>query len=75
MTNLKRLAIIAVFAILATACSTPQPIKGKGTHPSTNNSSATINNLLLQAKSATFLESTTFLSILKDFNPNVHPNH
>ena len=57
MTNLKRLAIIAVFAILATACSTPQPIKGKGTHPSTNNSSATINNLLLQAKSETFLKA------------------
>lgn len=53
MMNLKRLAIIALFAILATACSTQKPITDKGpTEVTPSDSKQSIEELLVQAKSA-----------------------
>ncbi len=53
MTNLKRLAMIALFAILATACSTQKPLTSPGTEPvAPKSASQDIKNLLAQAQTA-----------------------
>jgi outer membrane PBP1 activator LpoA protein len=53
MTNLKRLAMIALFAILATACSTQKPLTGPGTGAvAPKTASQDIKNLLAQAQTA-----------------------
>ena len=58
MTKLKRLAIITLFAILATACGTQQPIKGGGSSSSSSKAStASINDLLAQAQLAPALQA------------------
>ncbi len=57
MTYLKRLAIIALFAILTTACTVSPQIKGQGSIKPPKNASATVNNLLEQAKSAPALKA------------------
>jgi len=58
MTNLKRLAIITLFAILATACGTQQPIKGGGSSSTSSKASTeSINDLLTQAQSAPALQA------------------
>ncbi|NRA21794.1 MAG: penicillin-binding protein activator [Oceanospirillaceae bacterium] len=58
MTNLKRFAMIALFSIIATACSTQQPIKSTESKPSaTKEDTSTIKNLLLQAESETGLKA------------------
>jgi outer membrane PBP1 activator LpoA protein len=58
MTKLKRLAIITLFAILATACSTQQPIKGGGSSSTSSKAStASINDLLAQAQLAPALQA------------------
>jgi|GEM_PF-1748836 len=58
MTKLNRLAMITLFAILATACGTQQPIKGSGSTSGTTNTSAnSIQSLLQQAKTAPALKA------------------
>lgn len=53
MTNLKRLAMIALFAILATACSTQKPLTGPDTGPvAPKTASQDIKNLLARAQTA-----------------------
>jgi outer membrane PBP1 activator LpoA protein len=58
MNNLKRLAIITLFAILATACAPQKPIPGGGKQPQApKNATQTINNLLVQAQTAAPLKA------------------
>jgi len=58
MTNLKRLAIIALFAILATACGTQKPISGKASTPVVpKDASAKIESLLQRAQTAPAIEA------------------
>ena len=58
MTNLKRLAIIALFAILATACGTQKPISVQDSAPvATKDTGAKIDSLLLSAQTAPAVEA------------------
>ncbi|EPJ45278.1 MAG: hypothetical protein OFPI_37270 [Osedax symbiont Rs2] len=58
MTNLKRLAIIALFAILATACGTQKPISNQDDAPVANkDTGAKVDSLLLRAQTAPTVEA------------------
>jgi len=52
MINLKRLAIITLFAILATACGTMQPNKNSSSSQTPKSATQDINNYLAQAATA-----------------------